>query len=73
MARIIIYELYSTDSENFLTDLDEEDSKLIYGGDKYDLNKISQFTETIFEFVVIILAIDSIVELVKSYIVSSTK
>jgi hypothetical protein len=73
MAKIIISELHSTEAENFLTALDDVDCKLIYGGDEYDLSKISQFAETVFEFVVISLAIHSIVELVKSYIAHDRK
>ncbi|UKP00443.1 hypothetical protein [Nostoc sp. UHCC 0870] len=73
MAKIIIYELDSNESQNVLTELDDGEYNLIYGGDEYGLNNISRFTETILEFVVVILAIHSIVDLVKSYIVHGTE
>lgn len=73
MAKIIISELHSTDAENFLDTLDNVECQSIYGGDEYDLTNISKFVETVFDFLVISLAIYSIVDLVKTYINHNNK
>lgn len=73
MAKIIVSELHSHDSENFLTDLNYEESGLIYGGNQYSYNQIFILAEKIFRFITISFAIATILKIVNSYIGNSHK
>lgn len=70
MAKIIISELISSNSDNFLTDIDLHDSNsmLMYGGDEYTRAQILKLGQKAIEFVLVSFAISSIVELVESFI-----
>lgn len=68
MARITVSELHLYGSENFLTELNHEESRLIHGGNKYSYDQISVLAEKIFQFITISFAIAAILKIVDSYI-----
>jgi hypothetical protein len=65
MANITISELHITDSETFLTNLNDVDS--IYGGEEYAFAQTLNFGMKIFEAAIAIFAIYSIVWIAKSF------
>ncbi|QLE56328.1 hypothetical protein [Nostoc sp. TCL26-01] len=67
MAKIIISELSQSDSESFLTDLHDGNYRVIHGGNGYDIDLVIKFAKKSFEFMLVVFAIYSIVNLVDSY------
>jgi hypothetical protein len=67
MAKIIISELQYSDSESFLSDLNDQDLMVVYGGDYYALSQMLNFGIKFLEFGLIVFAIYSIVELLQLF------
>lgn len=66
MAKIIISELYTTDSESYLTEMDDMDSISVYGGDDA-YSQFTNFAVILADAVLTAYAIYNIIALAKSF------
>lgn len=67
MSNITISELRSADSENYLTDLTNMDSMLVYGGEEDDFTQMLNFGVKSLEFMLLSFAIYNNTLLAKSF------
>ncbi|MFN6570909.1 hypothetical protein A6770_20715 [Nostoc minutum NIES-26] len=67
MAKIIISDLHTADSETYLTVMNDIDSMFVYGGDDYALSELINFAYKFLDFVVAIFGIYNIALLAKSF------
>lgn len=67
MAKIIISELHSVDSDNFLTEIDDIDSTSIYGGNDLEFSQFMNFALNLLNTVLRAYAIHNITLLAKSF------